>query len=178
MKPALAVISLIALTSCSDRPKAPPLTDEAVFRNDRIGLRFLAPSGWVLQSRATFPDGRLAKPIILVSYQGAGGEKQADFKLLVADLSPDADLEEFLVGYRVGSEVWTPRPPAEQIAVNGAQASRFLFIRKEVKDEIRREATAFRRGERVYFFLVVFAASDAASRDAVRTAVGSVTWTK
>jgi hypothetical protein len=38
--------------------------------------------------------------------------------------------------------------------------------------------TAFRRGDRFYLFLVIFPASDATSRDAVRTAVASVTWTK
>jgi predicted Zn-dependent protease len=164
--------------ACSDRPKAPPLTAEAVFQNEQIGLRFLAPAGWPVRSRAVLPTGQLAKPIVLVSYQRVGGERLAEFSVLVADLPPDANLEQFVAEHRVGAEQWAARPPSRQVTVNGVSATRCLLTRVQGKEEIHREVTAFRRGERVYFFLVVFAASDASSRDAVRVAVESVTWTK
>jgi hypothetical protein len=64
------------------------------------------------------------------------------------------------------------------VTINGAAATRYVLTRKQGKDEIRREATAFRRDGRVYFFLVTFAATDGAVRDAVRTSIDSITWKK
>src|SRR5262245_5986978 len=90
---AVLAASLLVLVGCSNRPHAPPLTTEAVYQNDAIGLRFLAPAGWPVQSRATLPAGRLTKPIILVSYQRVPGDKPAEFKVLAADLAPEASIE-------------------------------------------------------------------------------------
>ena len=178
MNARLMLVAPVALiVACSDRPKAPPLTQESVYQNDSIGLRFLVPAGWTTQSRAVLPTGQLHKPIVVVSYQG-GAERPAEFRVLVADLSAGADLQQFLTEHRVGGEKWTGQSPIEQLTVNEMQASRFVLTRTQGKEEMRREVTAFRRGERVYFFLVDFAASDAASRDVVRTAINSVTWKK
>jgi hypothetical protein len=170
--------AIVAVAACSDRPKAPPLSADAVYQNEQIGLRFLAPAGWPVQSRSVLPEGPLAKPIVLVSYQRAGGEKPAEFSVLAADLPPDANVEQFLAEHRVGSEWWTARPGGRQVTINGEPATRYLLTRIEGKEEFQREVTAFRRGERIYFFIVAFAGVDIASRDAVRGSVGSVAWTK
>jgi len=177
---AVLTLPLAALmaAACSQRPQAPPLTAEAVFQNDDIGLRFLTPDGWPMQSRAMLPAALLSKPIVVVAFQKGAGEKPAEFKLLAADVSPQTDLDRFLSEYQVGTEQWIPVPPTQMVTINGAEATRHLQRRMQGKEELRREVTAFRRGGRVYFFLVVFAASDGASRDAVRSAVASVTWTK
>jgi hypothetical protein len=169
---------LLAVAGCSNRPHAPPLSSEAVYQNDAIGLRFLAPAGWPVQSRATLPGVRLAKPIILVSYQRVPADKPAEFKVLAADLAPEASLEQFLTGIQIGPETWSLPTGGQPLTVNGAEATRFVQSRTQGKEEYRREVTAFRRGDRVYLFLVIFPASDVASRDAVRTSVASVTWTK
>ena len=169
---------LLVVAGCSDRPHAPPLTTEAVYQNDAIGLRFLAPADWPVQSRAILPVGRLVKPIILVSYQRVPGDKPAEFRVLASDLAPEDPLEHFLAGLQVGPETWSAPAGAQPLTVNGTEATRFVQTRTQGKEEYRREVTAFRRGDRVYLFLVNFPASDAASRDAVRTAVASVTWTK
>jgi hypothetical protein len=171
----LLLAPLALLPACSDRPKAPPLTQESVYQNDAVGLRFLVPAGWTTQSRAVLPSGPLAKPIVLVTYQG-GGEKPAEFRVLVAELPDNTDLPQFLAGHPVGPDKWAPQSAVEPVTINGVQASRFTLVRSQGKEEVRREVTAFRRGERVYFFLVDFAATDATSRDAVRTAVNSITW--
>jgi hypothetical protein len=175
---AVLAACLLVIAGCSNRPHAPPLTTEAVYQNDAIGLRFLAPAGWPVQSRATLLAGRSAKPIILVSYQRVPSDKPAEFKVLAADLASDTSLEHFLTDMQVGPETWSPPSAAQPLTVNGAEATRFVQSRTQGKEEYRREVTAFRRGDRVYLFLVNFLASDAASRDAVRAAVGSVTWTK
>jgi predicted Zn-dependent protease len=177
-RPAALIPVLLVVAACSNRPHAPPLTAEAVYQNDAIGLRFLAPAGWPVQSRATLPTGRLAKPIILVSYQRVPADKPAEFKVLAADLAPETTLVHFLTDVQVGPETWSAPSGAQPLSVNGAEATRFVQSRTQGKEEYRREVTAFRRGDRVYLFLVIFPASDAASRDAVRTAVASVTWTK
>lgn len=172
----LAVV--VALAGCTPGPKAPPLTDEAVYENPAAGLRFLVPAGWAVQSRANPPAGPLAKPVVLVSYEPVGAPRPADLTVLAADLPADASVEAFLVEYRVGPETWTVRPPSQPVTINGAAATRYLLTRRQGKDEIRREATAFRRDGRVYFVLVTFAAADEAVRDAVRTSIDSITWTK
>src|SRR5262249_5922379 len=113
---AMLTASLLLLAGCSNRPHAPPLTTEAVYQNNGIGLRFLAPAGWPVQSRATLPAGRLAKPIILVSYQRVPGDKPAEFKVLAADLSPEAPVERFLTDIQVGPETWSAPSAAQPLS--------------------------------------------------------------
>ena len=175
-RPAVVVLALAA--GCTPGPSAPPLTDEAVYENPAVGLRFLVPAGWAVQSRANPPPGALAKPVVLVSYQPPGAPRPADLTVLAADLPADASVEAFLVEYRVGAEGWTVRPPARPVTVNGVSATRYVLTRPQGKDEVRREVTAFRRGGRMYFFLVTFTAADPAVRDSVRSTIESITWTK
>lgn len=176
--PLCILVAAPALSGCSTRPKAPPLTAEAVYQNDEVGVRFLAPAGWPMQSRAVLPPGRLARPVVLVAYQAAGSEHAAEFSLLAADIPPGGGLEQYLVGHRVGAETWAVQSPGRAVTMNGTAATRVVLARAEGKEEVRREVTAFRRGERTYLFLVTFAAADRASRDAVGTSLESITWTK
>jgi hypothetical protein len=175
-RPVIVAILLIGASGCAERPKAPPLVNDTVYQNDRIGLRFLAPDGWSLVSRADPPSSPLPKPIILVGYHLSKGESHSELEVLAADLEEDADFGNFLVEHRIGAAVWTYRPPQEPVSVNGVDAKRIILTRKTNKGEVRREATAFRRGGRVYFFIVTFAADDAAARDAARQSVQSVNW--
>jgi hypothetical protein len=171
----LAAVALAA-AACSPHPKAPPLTGEAVYENDAAGFRFLTPAGWPVTSRATPPPGPLPRPVVLVSYEQPGGEKPAELAVLVADLPPDADLQKFLIDYRVGAEAWGQRSPPQAVTVNGVAAMHYSLTRRQGKDEMLREVTAFRRGGRVYFFLATFAASDESARATVRSSVESVAW--
>jgi hypothetical protein len=167
---------LLASLGCAERPKAPPLVNDTVYQNDRIGLRFLAPDGWALASRAELPSSALPKPVILVGYHLTRGENQSELEVLAADLPDDADPERILLMHRIGAASWTPKPPAEPVSINGVDATRITLTRKTDKGEVRREATAFRRGGRVYYFIITFAANDVAARDAARQSVQSVNW--
>src|SRR5688572_22928786 len=60
---AVSAVALLALGCSSDRPKAPPLTNEAVYQNDKIGLRFLTPEGWKVTARTDLPPGQLPRPV-------------------------------------------------------------------------------------------------------------------
>jgi hypothetical protein len=173
-----AGLLVVFAAACSPTPKAPPLTDETVYENPGIGLRFLVPAGWAIESRAVLPPGPLVKPVVVVSYVPPGAPRPADLTVLAADLKTDASVETFLTEYRVGPEAWTVRSPAEPVTLNGTAATRYVLTRTQGKVEVRREVTAFRRGERMYFFLVTFAVGDVAVREAVRTTIESITWTK
>lgn len=173
----LVPLALVA-AGCSDRPSAPPLVNEAVYQNAAVGLRFLAPDGWSLSSRADPPPGRLAKPIVLVAYAHVQGTRPAEFELVAADVPEADDLGAFIAGYKIGPEKWTVQPGSEAVAVGGEAATRYKMTRGTGKDEYRREATAVRRGGRVYVFVVSYGAADGDHRDQARRCVESATWTK
>jgi predicted Zn-dependent protease len=175
----LAALTLVALAGgCSDRPKAPTLTDEEVFDDDRAGLRFLVPAGWVMQSRATVPDGPLSRTIIVASYRRGEGQRPATLEVITADVPADADLERWLAERGAGGGVWALRPPVKTITINGAEAVQFGQTRVKETAELRRDVTAFRRGARVYYFVLRSTPADPDARDAIRTTLESITWTK
>jgi len=172
------VTTIVAAGGCNERPHAPPLVNEAVYQYDLIGLRFLTPEGWSITSRATLPPGPLTKPMLLVAYHEKRGESPAALEVLAAELPEDTNLEKFLLETRLGKGDWAVKSPAENLRVNGAEAHRYLLSQTTGKSEYLRETTAFRRGERVYFFVISFAATDPGSRDQVRKSIESVTWTR
>jgi hypothetical protein len=168
----------LAVAGCTERPKAPPLVNETVYQNDKIGLRFAAPDGWSLASRADLPATPLPKPTVMAAYHLSKGGNLSTLEVLAADLPDGADLGNVVVEHRIGGAAWVLKPPAEAVTVNGAEATRYVLTRMVGRGEVRREATAFRRGGRVYFFIITFAYGDAASRDAARDSVKSVTWSQ
>src|SRR5262245_24415035 len=98
-----AIVCLLFLSGCTEKPKAPPLVNDTVYQNDKIGLRFLAPEGWSVSSRAELPAQALPKPIILIAYQFNKGGTHSELEVLAADLSENAELEKFLAEHRIGS---------------------------------------------------------------------------
>jgi len=167
---------IVLACGCSERPNAPPLANEPVYQNEKIGLRFLAPAGWTLTSRAELPSGALPKPIVLVAYQLTKSDNPAELEVLAADLPDRSDLGAFLLEHRIGAATWTLKPPTEEVTINGAKGTRLVLIRKSGKGETRREATAFQRGGRMFVFLITYSANDSADRDAARQSVESVSW--
>jgi len=174
----IAGLLLFTATGCAERPKAPPLVNETSYQNDKIGLRFLAPEGWSLSSRADLPETPLPRPVILVAYHLSKGGYLSELEVMAADLPEGTDPANVLVEHRIGPVPWVLKPPAETVTINGAEATRHVLTRQVGKGEVRREATVFRRGSRVYFFIITFATGDAPSRDAAHDAVKTVTWTK
>ena len=96
--------------------------------------------------------------------------------MLAVDLPPDADLIRFLADDRVGSEQWTPPKSAGLVTINGVQATRLMYAGRGREESTARSRPSAARA--IYVFLVTFAASDPAGRDAVRTSVESVTSAK
>jgi len=176
----MAVFALIgaAAFGCSQRPQAPPLTNDAVYQNDKAGLRFLAPAGWSIASRTDLPRGELTRPILLVAYFQTAGEKPAEFDLFAMDLAESTDLGQYLAEHRVGPEKWKVKPQPAEVQVGGAAATRYSMTAGSGKDELHREATAIRRGGRVFFFIVTFSPRDDDHRDQIRRVIDSAAWTK
>lgn len=168
---------LLLVAACADRPKAPPLTTEAVFQDDRIGLRFLVPAGWAIQSRTAIPDGPLNRTIVVASYRRMAGAKPATFEVLAMSPPPDADPERYLAEHGPGSEKWVRGSPAN-LAAEGAGPVRFVQVREPGKGDARRDVVADRRGDRLYYFVLTAPANDAEARAAVRTTIDSITWAK
>src|SRR4029453_3996680 len=105
--PATAALIVLLASGCAERPKAPPLVNDTLYQNDKIGLRFLVPDGWALAGGAELPSSPLPKPIILVGYHLSRGENPSELEVLVADLAEDADLGSVLVEHRIGPARWT-----------------------------------------------------------------------
>jgi hypothetical protein len=97
---------------------------------------------------------------------------------MAADLPADADLGKYLAEHQVGATRWVMGRAPEPVTINGEAATRYTMSRAAGGREARREATAFRRGGRVFYFLVSFTPADAEHRDQARKAVASVTWSK
>ena len=178
MRTLLALPLIAVAVGCSDKPQAPPLTDEAVFEDDRVGLRFLVPDGWVVQSRATVPEGPLSRTIIVVSYRRDLGQRPVTLEVLVADVPADANLERWLAERGTGGEMWSARGPNKSVTINGVEATHFGQTRTKGSDELRRDVTAFRRGNRVYFFVLRHTAANGDVAETVRSTIESISWTK
>ena len=166
------------LAGCSDKPQAPSLTYDALFQSDRAGIRFLAPRDWTLVSRSDLPPGEFAKPILLVSYLQSSGPKPAELDLYIADLPPGADFARYFTERRFGPLTWKLKVSVQAIEIGGIRGERLSLTSGVGKDEVAREVSAVRRGGKVFFFLVSFAARDEDHRDHTRKCIESVTWTK
>lgn len=163
---------------CSDKPKAPPLLNETVYNYEKIGLRFLSPEGWTIASRSTIPPGPLSKPLLLATYRGTGEEHPAALEVFAVDLAEDADFGLYLLDHSIGVGQWTLKNPATAATINSAPATHYLLSQKEGTVEHLRDVTAFRRGGRVYFFMISYGADDPGSSDPARKSIDSITWTK
>lgn len=175
--PWLALFLLLS-AGCSQRPHAPALGDDPVYQNSREGFRFLAPEGWVQRARAEVPPGKAEKERLLVEYQRARGGKLALLEVSLADLPSSTDLVDYLAGPADGVERWRPVGSPEKLEIGGAEATRMTFTGRLGKEDLTWEVVAFRRGERVYFFVGLFTSADTKARDDLRRVVESTLWSK
>ena len=182
LSPSLLIVCILGLittaSGCTDRQRTPPLVNEALYSYEKIGLLFFTPQGWSITSRALLPPGPLAEPKILVAYHLKDNEYPAALEVLAADLPEETDLGQYLLESRVGRELWTVKSQPESITVNGTAAFRFQLSHRTGENEDLRETTAFRRGGRVYFFIVSFVSGDHNSLNIGRKSIETVTWQK
>jgi hypothetical protein len=166
-------VILLLAGACGDRPSAPALVDEPIYRNAQEGFRLLAPEGWTVAAKADLPPGPVEKERLLVQYRRAE-TPHATFEISLADLPEGTDLPARLAQASYGADAWKPAGPPETLTLNGTPAQRFALTGKVGKNMLAREVTTVRRGGRVYFFTCLYLASDPTARDQVRRSVERV----
>lgn len=171
-----AALGVFLAAGCDSRPHAPALTNDPIYSNSREGFRFRVPEGWKQYASADVPPGKMDKERLLVAYRLMTSGSAAELEVALADLPTDADLEKYLAGRSYGVEKWQIVAPPEHIEVNDAPAVRFVFSGRLGKEKLAKEAVAFRRLGRVYFFVGLYPTGDERARSGIRDAVASVRW--
>jgi hypothetical protein len=167
---------LIFLAGCNARPRPPALQqNEAFFHDQREGLRFTPPAGWIQHGRAKPPREDGTHEFLLVKYKRLSEPKAAFLEVWVKDLPATADLSAYM-DERLPARTWRRSSRSETVEVGRLPAIREAFSGYYDKDRFVKEVVAVRRGERVYFFTGIFPTSDDQARDQVRQAVESTVW--
>jgi hypothetical protein len=172
----LLAVGLALLAGCGPRPRAPALEDNPVYLSDSGGFRFVVPEGWHQYARSELPPGKLDKERLLVQYRRLGAEQQATLEVSAADLPASANLAEYLGGPNYGAKEWRLRGKPEAVTVAGVPGTRHDYTAHVGKEDLAREVVAFRRGERVTFFTVVYAPKDVSAQEQFRRAVDRILW--
>jgi hypothetical protein len=180
MRTAQAIVmmgsTLLLASGCTNKPRAPVLSDDPVYQNNHEGFRFLAPEGWTQSTRSDFPSGRRDKETSLVAYRRETGQFPADFRVSFIDLPPLADLAAFVAQKSYGVAQWTQVGAPKQVSVGKATGTRYILSGQAGKEKKIKEVVCLRRGERVYLFTGMYEASDSEARDQLRRVVDSIIW--
>lgn len=171
-----AAVAAATLAGCSETPRAPDLTTEAVYQNDRAGLRFLTPDGWNVIAKSVDPETPRDIPLRLIAYQHTEGRKRAELDLFTFAAPEDGDLLKYLERKPIGPEVWVHKPPVEPLTADGVEAKRYTLAGKGASADKRRELVEFRRGDRVYLFVISYNADDTKHRDQARGVIEKAVW--
>jgi hypothetical protein len=181
----------LAVAAAGCGPKAPPPYQ------DKQGLHFTPPRGWVPRARADAPGGekldetlahqrKLPLPPLtpagkgprerlVVQYMRAEVGHHAWLRVTEADVPASASLESWLAG-RAPPGAWKRVGPPEPLELAGQPAVRLALAGRHDGQDYLCEMTAVRRGDKVYFFTASLPAGDAAGREEARQAVAGATW--
>jgi hypothetical protein len=166
---------LAAAAACDSRPRAPALVDNAVYQNEREGLRFLVPDGWLQQGRSELPAGPIDRERMLVLYRQPDAGPPSSLGLTVVDIGAGADLGKHVVEASGTAPPWK-LIDKQEARVGSRPAERYRLSARAPEGELRREVVAVRKGGRVYFFTGTWGANDTASPEQVRRTLDAVLW--
>lgn len=164
----------LLLAGCSDKPKAPALSNEPVYHNSRDGFRFAPPEGWVQTASGNFPAEAADRERMLVRYEGSTGDAPATLEVSCLNIAESDDLNPILDAPSHSIRSWKREGSPESIRIHDRDATRYGFRSGETVKEV----VVFRRGGRTYFFTALHSVKDGRSRELIRRAVESVVWTK
>ena len=170
------VLFAIVVAGCESRPKAPALRDAPVFHNKQEGLRLLVPEGWKQTAGGTLPPGKLEGNVLLARFRLPSSESGASLDILCFDDEKKTDLQEIHAGRSHGVERWQAAQPPESVEINHVAAQRFILSGTIGKQAMIKEVVSFRRKQRVYSFVGLFAESDNVAREEMRRATSSIVW--
>jgi hypothetical protein len=170
----LALLPVLFL-GCEPRPSAPALTNETVYRQDDIGIRFVAPDGWLLRAKSAIPPGKLTTPIRVVEYARTTETHRADFDLYAVDLEGQEVLE-YLVKEKIGSENWQAQGSPKETTLGGLPAKVFQLTGSGQRANMRREITSVSRADHTYLFLITYSEKDSKALQEAHKALETVSW--
>ncbi|MFO0803068.1 MAG: hypothetical protein U0791_08115 [Gemmataceae bacterium] len=166
---------LIAASGCSsDVPRAAPLTTDAVYQNETVGVRMAIPDGWYMTARTEPPSGALPKPIVLVSYSQSKVEKPGQFELILAEVPAGEDAGKFLLERKLGPVKWKPDVQSKPAVVGGRPVTHHQ-VDSLGAAPVRRDLYSIRLGGRVLYFVATIVPD---RREQAMQILDSVVWTK
>lgn len=173
---AIAVLVLAAsLTACDSRPRAPALRSGPEFRDDREGLRFAVPDGWIQTAVSSLPT-RLEDEIILVQYKMRTPGQSASVEILCFDEDQPRNLLAYHAGPSHGVVSWVPVGDPEDISGKQIPGQRLIYSASSQGKTLVKEVVVFRNAQRVYSFIGLFFEDDDKAREQLRQAIKSILW--
>jgi hypothetical protein len=175
--PALLTLALALLAGgCDSRPRAPVLSDDPVYQNDREGFRFLVPDGWSQSTRSDVPRGKQTIETPLVAYTRRDVATFNSFRVSLMDLPTTADLAAHVSAPSYGVDRWSPTAPPEDVTMGKVSGVRYTLRGRSGREDVIKEVVCVRRGERVYFFTSMYTPGDTDSRNQLRKLIESIIW--
>lgn len=171
----LPVLALIVAAGCETKPRAPVMSDDPVYQNDQLGLRFTVPEGWTQYANSMIPPGPQSKARLVVAYRSTQF-RGAAFEVSIIDLPANADLRAMASEPSHGVKDWTSVGEPEPINSGSRKGQRFRFSGIASGDALIKEVSAFRGGDRVACFTLLADQGDTGARSAARRAVESASW--
>ena len=169
------LLVVLVVVGCTPTPRAPALTDEAVFESADAGMKFVVPQGWIMSSRSVLPPTLDDKPVMLVMYLSERADKPGELRVYAADIPATEPIAAYIDRHPFGPDKRKAAPGGETIMVNGATADRIALVGGKGASEIQ-EVTAFRRGGRVYLILAGWTKRDTSVRDNLRQSIGTMSF--
>jgi len=173
---AAALCATVLLPGCGADPEAPELRDSPVYENPQEGFRFMVPDGWTQTASSILPEGDLKGEAFLVRYRVKSPVAGSTLQIECLQEDGRMSLQEHhsAASYRV--DRWEPATEPEAVTIGGRQAQRMLFEAMMDNRRLSKEVTCFRKGNRVYSFVGLFAAEDEKAQQQIRRAVNSLIW--
>ncbi|MGL6075232.1 MAG: hypothetical protein ACRC8S_13825 [Fimbriiglobus sp.] len=165
----------LVLLGCENKPSAPALTNETIYRQDDIGIRFAAPDGWLLRAKSALPPGKLTTPIRVVEYARTTETTRADFDLYAVDLDGQGVLE-YLTKEKIGSENWQAQGTPKETTLGGLPAKVYQLVGSGQRANMRREITSVTREDHTYLFLITHSEKDSKALQEAHKALETVAW--
>lgn len=173
---ALALYALVLLFGFGSSPEAPELRDAPVYENEQEGFRFMVPDGWTQTASSILPPGDLDGEAFLVRYRVKSPEAGSTLQIECFQEEEPTDLLKYHSGPSYRVERWEPKSESETVTLGGREAHRILFEATMDGRKLSKEVVCFRKEDRVYSFVGLFASTDEKARQQIQRAVNSVIW--
>lgn len=171
----LPALALVVAIGCEAKPRAPVMSDDPIYHNDQLGLRFQIPEGWTQYANAMIPPGPQSKSRLVVAYRSVQN-RGAAFEVSIVDGPADSDLRAVAVEPTHGVKEWTPLGNPESITCGGVPAQRFRYSGRVDREPLIKEVVAVRRGGRIVSLVLIADATDTGALSATRRSIATISW--